>query len=48
MGKGAYITTFSSESVEAAVKADPERFHVATEKGVKSSEEMLKLIVKAC
>lgn len=48
MGRGAFITTFSSESVEAASKDDPGRFRVAKEEGVKSSEEMLALILAAC
>ncbi|CAM9816863.1 unnamed protein product [Hapterophycus canaliculatus] len=48
MGKGAFITTFSSESVEAAAKGDPERFTVAKSEGVLASEEMLRLILAAC
>lgn len=46
VGKGAFITTFSSDSVEAASKENPDQFHVAEEEGVKSSEEMLRLILK--
>lgn len=48
MGKGAFITTFSSESVETAAKANPKQFTVAKEEGVLSSEEMLRLILAAC
>lgn len=48
MGKGAFITTFSSESVEAAAKGNPEQFTVAKSEGVLASEEMLRLIVAAC
>ncbi|CAM9842275.1 unnamed protein product [Ectocarpus sp. 12 AP-2014] len=48
MGKGAFITTFSSESVEAAAKGNPEQFTVAKSEGVQASEEMLRLIVAAC
>lgn len=48
MGKGAFITTFSSESVEAAAKANPQRFTVAKAEGVGSSEEMLRLILASC
>lgn len=48
MGKGAFITTFSSESVKTAAKANPKQFTVAKEEGVLSSEEMLRLILAAC
>lgn len=48
MGQGAFITTFSSESVEVAVKANPRQFTVAKQEGVLSSEEMLALILAAC
>ena len=48
MGKGAFLTGLTSESVEAAAKADPQRFKVAKEAGVRSSEEMLRLILESC
>ncbi|CAM9618146.1 unnamed protein product [Scytosiphon promiscuus] len=48
VGKGAFITTFSSESVEDAAKGNPERFTVAKSEGVLASEEMLRLILAAC
>lgn len=48
MGKGAFITAFTSKSVEAAVKSNPERFKVSKEEGVLSSEEMLRLILASC
>ena len=48
MGKGAFITTFTSDSVEAAAKGNPEQFTVAKSEGVLASEEMLRLILAAC
>lgn len=48
MGRGAFITTFSSESVEAAAKENPKQFTVAKSEGVLASEEMLRLILAAC
>lgn len=45
MGKGAFITTFSSESVEAAAKEDPKQFTVAKEEWVLATEEMFTLIL---
>lgn len=48
MGKGAFITSFSSESVEAAAKGNPEQYRVAREEGVESSEELLRLILAGC
>lgn len=48
MGKGAFITALTSDSVEAAAKSNPERFKVSKEKGVLSSEEMLRLILALC
>lgn len=48
MGKGAFITTFSSDSIEVAAKANPKQFTVAKSEGVLASEEMLRLILAAC
>lgn len=48
MGKGAFITTFTSDSVEAAAKGNPDQFTVAKSEGVLASEEMLRLILAAC
>eukprot|EP00903_Cladosiphon_okamuranus_P015018 g13896.t1 len=48
MGKGAFITTFTSDSVEVAAKANPKQFTVAKSEGVLASEEMLRLILAAC
>lgn len=48
MGKGAFITTFTSDSVEVAAKGNPEQFAVAKSVGVLASEEMLRLILAAC
>lgn len=48
MGQGAFITTFTSDSVEAAAKADPEQFTVAKSEGVLASEEVLRLILAGC
>lgn len=48
MGKGAFITMFTSESVKAAAKANPQQFTVATEKEVLASEEMLRVILVGC
>lgn len=48
MGKGAFITTFTSDSVEVAAKGNPKQFTVAKSEGVLASEEMLRVILAAC
>ncbi|CAM9183547.1 unnamed protein product [Discosporangium mesarthrocarpum] len=48
MGKGAFITGFSSQSIADAAKANSAQFRVARERGVRAAEEMLQLVLQSC